>query len=35
MNWGWIVRHTATAIGISFLVVAVIYVATRLLFFAS
>ena len=25
MNWGWIARHTAVAIGLTFVVVAVIY----------
>ena len=31
MNWGWLARHTAVAIGLTFVVVAVIYLAVRLL----
>jgi hypothetical protein len=30
MNWGWLARHTAVAIGLTFVVVAVI-LAVRLL----
>jgi len=30
MNWGWIARHTAVAIGLTFVVVAVIYPVVRL-----
>jgi len=30
MNWGWIARHTAVAIGLTFVVVAVSYLAVRL-----
>jgi hypothetical protein len=30
MNWGWIARHTAVAIGLTFVVVAVIYLVVRL-----
>jgi hypothetical protein len=31
MNWGQIARHTATAVGITFLVAAGVYLAVRLL----
>ena len=34
MNWGAFVRHTATAIGVSFVAVAVIYLTIRLVVFA-
>jgi hypothetical protein len=34
MNWGQIARHTATAIGITFLVAAGVYFAVRLLMIA-
>jgi hypothetical protein len=34
MNWGQIARHTATAIGIIFLVAAGVYFAVRLLMIA-
>jgi hypothetical protein len=31
MNWGWIARNTAVAIGLIFVVLAVVYLAVRLL----
>ena len=31
MNWGWIARHTAVAIGLTFVVVAAVCLAVRLL----
>jgi hypothetical protein len=34
MNWGTIVRHTATAIGVSFVAVVVIYLTIRIVVFA-
>jgi hypothetical protein len=31
MNWGWLARNTAVAVGLTFVIVAVIYLAVRLL----
>jgi len=31
MNWGWLARHTAIAIGLTFVVVAAVCLAVRLL----
>jgi hypothetical protein len=31
MNWGWLARHTTTAIGLTFVIVAAVYIAVRLL----
>lgn len=31
MNWGWLARNTAVAIGLTFVIVAVVYLAVRLL----
>lgn len=31
MNWGWLARNTAVAIGLIFVVLAVLYLAVRLL----
>jgi hypothetical protein len=33
MNWNQIVRHTATAIGVAFVVVAVLYLVFRIFMF--
>ena len=33
MRWSNLVRHTATAIGLIFVIAAVLYVATRLIVF--
>jgi len=32
VNWGWLVRNTAVGIGFTFVMLAVIYFAARLLF---
>jgi hypothetical protein len=31
MNWGWLARHTTTAIGLTFVIVAAIYIVVRLI----
>jgi hypothetical protein len=31
MNWGWLARNTAVAIGLTFVVLAAIYLSIRLL----
>jgi hypothetical protein len=33
MNWGWLARNTAVAIGLTFVIVAIVYFVTRLLVF--
>jgi len=32
VNWGWLVRNTAVGIGFTFVMLAVLYFAARLLF---
>jgi len=34
MDWGWLARNTAVAIGLTFVIVAVVYFAVRLLVLA-
>jgi hypothetical protein len=34
MNWGTIVRHTATAIGVSFVAMVIIYLTIRIVVLA-